>query len=75
MVLVICCGGSVLARIVKAKVIQNRINLARKVCVTFVNGSLAISEAYDGIFEAISGRLSGSVVSHGDDVSVGRTGC
>ena len=75
MVLVIRSGSGVLAGIVEAKVIQNRIDLARKVCVTFVNESLTISEAYDGIFEAISGHLSGSVVSHGDGDGAGRTSC
>ena len=42
------------------------VDLTGKVIITVVDGGVAVGKANDSLFKAIGGRLSGSVVGHGN---------
>ena len=53
-------------RITYPKVVQDRIDPIGEVRVTFGEICLAVSEAWDCVFQMVRGCLPGSMVSHGD---------
>ena len=53
-------------RITYPKVGQDRIDPIGEVRVTFGEICLAVSEAWDCVFQMVRGCLPGSMVSHGD---------